>query len=240
MRVLFIGCVCLVCSVGNAQDIQGKWVGNYGFNIMSLKPSKVVVDLSVYNDSVLTGTSHLYYKHDNYEHYRIDGVYHKKDSTVYFKEDSTIGVKLGFGATNALCNYTMRLHVTDTMLYLNGILKENNAVFTIIPTKVWFAKPLDVRPAKPKPIDKNLLREIYIQNLIEIDDKEKDSIKIEIWDNEQVDGDVISLYENDSLILHNQKLESSHLVVYMSIDKANAISKLIFPFQDSPPSPPRA
>jgi hypothetical protein len=124
------------------------------------------------------------------------------------------------------------------MLYLNGILKENNAVFTIIPTKVWFAKPLDVKPARPKPIDRNLLREIYIQNLIEIDDKEKDSIKIEIWDNEQVDGDVISLYENDSLILHNQKLESSHLVVYMSVNKANAISKLILTAESEGSVPP--
>jgi len=75
----------------HAQDISGKWVGNYSYNLMSSMPDKLVIEIFIHNDSIVSGTSHLYHGNDKYEHYTISGVYHKADSTIYLKEDSTIG-----------------------------------------------------------------------------------------------------------------------------------------------------
>jgi hypothetical protein len=238
MRGLLLLLLCLYSSVSKAQDITGNWVGNYGFSLMSTQPQKVVVNLSLYEDSLVTGTSHLYYRNEKYEHYRINGVYHKKDSSIYFEEDSTIGVKLGLGESNVRCNYTMILHTNDTMMRLNGILKENGSLFTLMPTKVWLQKPLDVRPAKPKPVDKNLSRGVNVQNLVEISNAEQDSIKIEIWDNVQIDGDVISVYENDRMIIQNRKLDANRVTYYISVNRVNPIKKIMIAAESEGSVPP--
>src|SRR5689334_1999457 len=103
-----------------AQDISGVWVGNYERVIFMNQPEKLVVEIYVYNDSLITGASHLYYKDDSYEHYKIRGVYNKSSKSVYFYEDSTIDVKLGLFETNCLGNYTMKLRATDIALHLKG------------------------------------------------------------------------------------------------------------------------
>jgi hypothetical protein len=109
-----------------AQDISGVWVGNYERSIFMDHPDKLVVEIYVYNDSLITGISHLYYGKDKYEHYKIYGVYDKTNSSVYFSEDSTIAVKLGFMITNCMGNYIMKLRVSDTMMTLKGRWSDNN------------------------------------------------------------------------------------------------------------------
>src|SRR4030095_731501 len=79
----------------SAQDISGVWVGNYKPAFFAAHPEKLVVEISIYNDSLITGASHLYYKNDQYEHYKIYGVFRKTENIIYFSEDSTIAVKLG-------------------------------------------------------------------------------------------------------------------------------------------------
>lgn len=220
-----------------AQDLSGKWQGNYGSNPFTTKPEKVVVDLSFYHDTLVSGTSHIYYRRGGYEHYRVSGVLHKKDSSIYFKEDSVIGRKGGFGVSYVMCNYKMRLTKTDSSLLYQGTLRDNNTEFTLIPTTVWLEKPIPRKP-KPKLKDKNLDRAMNVQSLIEIAEQEKDSIKVEIWDNAMIDGDVISVYENDSLIMHNRKLEADHIVFYISVDKSNSLCKLAMAAESQGSVPP--
>jgi len=225
MRYVYILIFLLASMHLDAQDMTGKWVGNYHYNFLSSIPDKLVVEIYIHNDSVVSGTSHLYHGRDKYEHYTIHGVYHKDDSTIYFKEDSTIGVQLAFGASNVLGNYTMKLTVKDTMMYLNGRWKENNEGLGLMNCKVWLVKPL---PPKPKlqdgetaqyVKDEKLNRAVNVQKLIEIDQTEKDSIKIMLVDNGQIDGDVVSVYMNDSVLLSNLSLTGKSQVFWVSVSK---------------------
>ena len=45
-----------------AQDISGVWTGNYLKHAFAATPEKLVVEIFLYNDSLITGASHLYYK----------------------------------------------------------------------------------------------------------------------------------------------------------------------------------
>lgn len=223
MRYVYVVVMLLSFLQVHAQDISGKWVGNYSFNLISSKPDKLVVEIYVHNDSMVSGTSHLYHGKDKYEHYTISGVYHKADSTIYLKEDSTIGLQLEFGATNALGNYSMKLKVTDTMMYFNVKWKENNEGLGLMNCKVWLAKPLPRKPQDKKDTtevkDEKLNRAVSVQKLIEIDDAEKDSIKIMLVDNGQIDGDIVSVYMNDSVLLGNQHLTAKSHVLWVSVSK---------------------
>jgi hypothetical protein len=108
----------------NAQNISGEWIGNYGKSFLTTNPQKLVVEIFIHNDSIVTGASHLIYSGNFYEHYTIKGKYNKKDSTISFIEDSTIAVKLGLGG-NCLGIYTMKFaSVNDTILRFEGMWKD--------------------------------------------------------------------------------------------------------------------
>ena len=215
--------------VVSAQDISGIWVGNYKPTLFAATPEKLVVEIFVYNDSLITGASHLYYKNDQYEHYKIYGVFKKKESIIHFSEDSTIAVKLGPMDQNCLGNYTMKLTSTGNLLELKGRWEDNStALFRCPSTGVWLEKTIDedIKQTKSQPADKNLERRSDIQSLVEISNAEKDSILIELYDNGIIDNDSASIYLDDSLLLHKQFVSNKPISLYISLDKQKPLSKL--------------
>lgn len=268
----------LICLIGHrlqAQELSGTWVGNYSKHIMMMNPQKLVVELFLHEDSILSGASHLYYRNNQYEHYTLVGRYNKKDSTAYFREDSTLGVKLGFMGSNCLGNYTVKLAVTDSSMQLTGKWGDNSRALFHCPTvKVFLEKPLPRAKEKEKPpvaaqpiakveektpvitqpvakapaaekvvikepvADKNLQRASEIQSLIELSAAEKDSIKVEIFDNKEVDGDIISLYFNDNTVLSKQMLTATPLVLYLSLNKGEPMNKIKMAAESMGSDPP--
>ena len=213
----------------SAQDISGVWVGNYKPTLFAATPEKLVVEIFVYNDSLITGASHLYYKNDQYEHYKIYGVFKKKESIIYFSEDSTIAVKLGPKDENCLGNYTMKLTSTDNLLQMTGRWEDNSvSLFPCPPSGVWLEKKADknIKQTNVTANDKRLERRSDIQSLVEISSVEKDSILVELYDNGIVDNDSASIYLDDSLLLYKQFVSGKPVSFYISLDKQTPISKL--------------
>jgi hypothetical protein len=213
----------------SAQDISGVWVGNYKPALFATMPEKLVVEIFIYNDSLITGASHLYYKHDQYEHYKIYGRFKKKESIIYFSEDSTIAVKLGPMDENCLGNYTMKLTSTGNLLEMRGSWEDNSiALFHCPSTGVWLEKKVneDIQQTNSLPADKNLERRSDIQSLVEISNAEKDSILIELYDNGIIDNDSASIYLDDSLLLYKQFVSNKPVSLYISLDRQRPLSKL--------------
>ncbi len=228
-RSFFVTLFSIIQLFLSAQDISGVWVGNYKPSFFSATPEKLVVEISVYNDSIITGASHLYYKHQQYEHYKIYGVYKKKESLIYFSEDSTIAVKLGPMDENCLGNYTMKLTSTGNLLEMTGRWEDNSvSIFQCPPSGVWLEKKIDknIKQTNSKPKDNGLERRSDIQSLIEIGSAEKDSILIELYDNGIVDNDSASIYLDDSLLLYKQFVSGKPISLSISLDKQSPISKL--------------
>jgi hypothetical protein len=228
-RFPLVNLFCLLTLLTSAQDISGVWVGNYRPILFASTPEKLVVEIFVYDDSLITGASHLYYKNDQYEHYKIYGRFKKKESVIYFSEDSTIAVKLGIWDKNCLGNYTMKLTSAGNMLEMRGRWEDNStALFGCQSTGVWLQKEVDKDIKQPisKPVDKNLERKSDIQSLVEISNAEKDSILVELYDNGIIDNDSASLYLDDSMLLHKQFVSNKPISLYISLVKQRPLSKL--------------
>ena len=228
-RSFFVTLFSIIQLFLSAQDISGVWVGNYKPSFFSATPDKLVVEISIYNDSIITGASHLYYKHQQYEHYKIYGVYKKKESIIYFSEDSTIAVKLGPMDKNCLGRYTMKLTSTGDFLEMTGKWEDNSvSLFQCPPSGVWLEKKANekIKQTNSTPKDKRLERRSDIQSLVEISAMEKDSILIELYDNGIVDNDSASIYLDDSLLLFKQFVSSKPVSLYVSLGKQRPISKL--------------
>jgi hypothetical protein len=229
LRLFLITIFSFINVLVSAQDISGVWVGNYKPSFFSVNPEKLVVEIFIYNDSLITGASHLYYKHNQYEHYKIYGRFKKKESIIYFSEDSTIAVKLGFMDVNCLGNYTMKLTSTGNLLEMKGRWEDNSTTFFHCPpTGVWLEKKVneDIKQTNSQPTDKNLERRSDIQSLVEISSVEKDSILIELYDNGIIDNDSASLYLDDSLLLYKKFVSNKPVSLYISLDTQKPLSKL--------------
>ncbi len=228
-RFFFVTLFSIIHLFLSAQDISGVWVGNYRPSFFTATPEKLVIEISIYNDSLITGASHLYYKHQQYEHYKIYGVYKKKKSIIYFSEDSTIAVKLGPMDENCRGSYTMKLTSTGNLLEMTGRWEDNSvSLFQCPPSGVWLEKKVNenIKQTNSASKDKGLERRSDIQSLIEISSAEKDSILIELYDNGIVDHDSASIYLDDSLLLHKQFVSSKPISLYVSLDRQRPISKL--------------
>lgn len=64
-------------------------------------------------------------------------------------------------------------------------------------------------------------RETDVQSLIEIAPADKDSIKVEIYDNGDIDGDSVSLYQDANLLINKKRITASPLTFYVSLHKNN-------------------
>jgi hypothetical protein len=235
-----ITAILFISNILSAQDISGVWTGNYSKHAFAATPEKLVVEFFVYNDSLITGASHLYYKNNTYEHYKINGVIRKQDGIIYFSEDSTIAVKLGSFEENCLGNYTMKLTNRDTSLMLKGRWEDNStSLFHCASSDVWLQKKIisSVKQSIPGKTD-NLERRSDIQSLVEISEAEKDSIEIAVYDNGVIDNDSISLYFNDSLLIHKQVISNKPIILRISLDGKKPLSKLILAAESLGSIPP--
>jgi len=229
MRRTLLFLFSIMPCVLHAQAISGRWEGNYsGVFGTVMRPEKLLVDLMLVQDTLLTGTSHLYYSGGKYEHYRVSGVFNPIDSTVFFSEDSTISKNIG---ETCLGNYSMKLSVRDSTMRMAGRWKDNSNGFILLrcpSSGVWLEKKVP-KQKQAKIIsgkDANLERKSEIQRLIEVGQDEKDSIKIELVDNAQIDNDVVSVYLNDSLVLDNLKLTAVPATIYLTLQKDIEICRI--------------
>lgn len=204
-----------------AQLLNGVWTGNYSKKFFG-NPKSLIIEISVFNDSIVKGSSHLHYNNKNYEHHIIDGIYNKNDSTIRFSETL---IETTHSAYEVF--YLMKLEQTDSSYKLVGKWRPKNSNLKYLSNfnKVWLSKSkkLDTERVKQNlkvsPIEK-------IEKVIEISDNEKDSIKISVYDNGIVDNDSISVFFNDSVIIYNKQISEKPIEVYLTLWHGKQFQKL--------------
>ena len=119
----------------------------------------------------------------------------------------------------------------------------------VMAKKITIEKPLKGRintpviaPTPTAPVVKNTLsiktgpsimpvkiaqRETDVQSLLEIAPEEKDSIKVDVYDNGDIDGDSVSVYHDNVLLINKRMITAKAITFYVSLNKKdNPISHL--------------
>lgn len=209
----------LLYQTAGSQTLSGVWEGENGYSAYYIKPERVVLELSEYNDSLLTGVTHLYYSRGRYEHHKISGRIDKRSGKVYLSEDSIISYKVGLFTTIDEGVYSLRLFKKEDAWILQGNWTSKKKRLLINPTLTTYfrkeieqeTKPvIDTVASKPGRVDD-------IQLVLEIDKKEKDSIRVDIYDNGEIDGDSISVYVNDTEVISRQRVSTQPLTFYLTV-----------------------
>lgn len=84
-----------------------------------------------------------------------------------------------------------------------------------------------IKAAPPVMPEKITRRETDVQSLLEISSAEKDSIKVEVYDNGEIDGDSVSVYEEQVVRINKKMIGLKPLTFYVSLNKnVNPIAHL--------------
>jgi hypothetical protein len=224
----------LLQAKATGQDINGTWKGNTSPSIWILNSTSVVVEINITHDSVVTGITHAYYNGGQYEHYRINGIYHRSDSTIVFTEDSVISYYLG-NSKQCFGRYVMRLSKLPGKLQFRGTWndKKGRRLFGCPTLDILLEKPWQEIEKKNFSTEKNDIedpriaaRQTEIQTLIEIDPIEKDSIRIDLYDNGEIDHDTVSIFLDEKPLALHRMISATPIRLYVSMDREKPIQRI--------------
>jgi hypothetical protein len=234
LYIIILLCCCFYSNL-DAQVITGIWKGNSAKTVFTKHPEAIVMEFSVFNDTVITGVSHLYYEGNKFEHHKINGKFNLADSTILLKE-SFIETNMPQGVFEV--KYKMKLKLVNNNWRLEGNWKGVDGLLRYLPfNNVWLEKledsvekkdtvSMSFQLAKADTLYKMPDRQTDIQRIIEITDSEKDSIKIDVYDNGEVDGDSISLYLNDKPIINKSIISEKPISFYLTLSRERQFDKI--------------
>ena len=227
----------LVTHLSNSQNISGVWEGHTAPSHYVM-PLKVVLELSVTNDSIINGLVHAYYTRGRFEHHKISGRIERRRGFVYLSEDSLLDYKIGFLQTIEAGTYSLKLIKTSSGLKLEGEWTSRKKRLLVNPVvRKWFWKENKDDPKIELPADtavkalvidsiNKINRRDDVQMIIEVDKKDKDSIKVDLYDNGQIDNDTVSVYVNDRQVIRKQMVTAKPTTFYISLSEDKHFDKI--------------
>jgi len=211
-----------------AQDLTGQWTGTAA-NDLSDKKEKLVLNMAA-GDSSFGGVLHWYDPQARFFRYStVNGWFHSRDSTLSLWEDST----LGRNRTHYLFRYKRTNHKevlegrwnTDSDKGSIGhmVIRLEKKATPFIPLPPLPPKKKD--SAQQRQVGSLIARETPVTATIPI--KRQDSVRIDLFDNGEIDGDSVSLYLNNDLILMHLSLRAEPRTIWLPLDKRLSVNKLV-------------
>lgn len=235
MKIILL--VISIFFIGNlySQDLSGTWTGTSEKKITISNPKSINLELIQSKDSLYSGVIHNEYKRAEFEHIKISGVFHSFDSSFTLTEDSVLSFKKSIFEEICLGKATLHLEKTDSSLLMKGIWKDKKTgIFKCPSLKIVYEKKLEKLISAPAGFE----RETDVQQVINISQDEKDSIKIELYDSGEIDGDSVSVLLNDIEIEKNIRLLASAHTLTISLNPKIKINKLSLYAQNLGSIPP--
>ena len=237
INYFLITCLLLVSHFSNSQNISGVWEGHTAPSHYVM-PLKVVLELSVTNDSIINGLVHAYYTRGRFEHHKLSGRIEKRRGFVYLSEDSLLDYKIGFLQSIDAGTYSLKLIKTSSGLKLDGEWTSRKKRLLVNPVvRKWFWKENKNDPKIELPADTlvkalvidsihKISRRDDVQMIIEVDKKDKDSIRVDLYDNGQIDNDTVSVYINDRQVISKQMITAKPITFYISLSEDKHFDKI--------------
>ena len=240
LKIKFFLVICLLLDglFLRSQNISGVWEGHSGPSSHYVMPIKVILELTTINDSLISGVSHAYYTRGRFEHHKLSGRIDRRSGFVYLSEDSIIDYKIGFLQYIDAGTYSLKLIKTSSGFKLDGSWTSRRKRLFVNPTiKKWFWKEKndiskinlpDNTQDKASFTDSinKTNRPDDLQMIIEVDKKNKDSIKVDIYDNGEIDNDTVSVYINNRQVIRRQMISAKPITFYISLSEANHFDKI--------------
>jgi hypothetical protein len=221
-----------------AQDLTGQWTGAATGRTPENK-QKLVLSITE-GDSAIGGVLHWYSPEtQTIRHIIVSGRFYGKDSTLTIHADSTINIEEGLAGGPPGGFYVLFYRRTagrrdqleghwrgsggwmGTADDLTIRLEKKAPPFLPLP----IAKPKKKDSTDNKQVQALQGRESVVAANIPV--QGTDTIKVELYDNGEIDGDSVSLFFNNALLLQHLKLTAQPKVLLVPIDKSIPVNRLV-------------
>ena len=231
---------------GQAQDLTGQWTGDV---TNTDRRQKLVLNITS-GDSSFAGVLHWYFPESHYiRHFVISGRFFGKDSILTIREDSVAGGRpeggtdpaddekvMGHPPAGFYILYYKRVGRRDLLeghwrnpdkssmaRHPDLAIHMEKKIPPFIPVAIVSHKKKD--STQQKQFDAFLGRASVVA--AHIPALGTDSIRVDLYDNGEIDGDSVSLYLNNELIVAHVKLTADAKTLIIPIDKSLPVNKLI-------------
>lgn len=212
---LFLGLVCSL--VGESQVINGLWKGRLVMEPGGCFPVyNIEFQIQVLNNVRITGSSYHYSDTSNYVKEEFEGYFDTAQNNMVIQDMKVSVFKIPSDCVPCLKNYVLTYHTdgreeqlrgswTGKMMDGRNTCPSGSIVLTRI-QKSAFAPPI---PAAISGKKNELVKEIYVDT---------GEVRLDFYDNGQIDGDTISVYVNNQPLVSNQMLTAKPVTVYIRMD----------------------
>lgn len=237
----------LLCCAAHAQSLTGKWRGHLTQEPLILYSDFYYEMELVQTGNTVTGTAHIY-ADENYALMPLSGTFDGKNFT--FQERFPDDLKIRTGFEWCIKSGTLSYSEKNGQAFLEGPWAGKSTGGDCNPGQVFLQRPID----KPKTIDSTTVvrKDSTVDNskivinsgkVKQVFDRQPKTgrpinvtkgatIKIRISDNAKVDGDSITFYYNDKLLLEHFELGKSEKTLTLKLDK-NADTHALILYADN-------
>jgi hypothetical protein len=219
---IIISLLLLLNLAAQSQDINGIWKGKLVMAPGACFPVyNIELQLQVAG-SRITGTAYHFSDSLNFVKENFEGIYKKDSNVILIQENGIITFKVREECVPCVKNYTLTFHrgggnvITDEQLRgtwtgkaIDGktICEPGTLVLNRF-EKATFKPELKLPPSLTKRTAE-LVKEIKVDT---------GTIKIDFYDNGQIDGDTISVYTNGMPVVSNKRLSTQPVTMNVKID----------------------
>lgn len=238
---LYISCLLLCSCFGKAafaQDMAGIWRGTLTQGVGGCYP---VYYIELQLDAGISGTSYSYYDTSKFVKLAFSGQFDKRNKRVQITESRVLEYRIPPDCIPCIKKYDLSWHAENGKEVLSGEWsgKEMGGVLTCPPGKITLERvtssPFAPPVAKANPVietKKTLaapaLAERRRVDLVETILVDTVQLRIELYDSGQVDGDTISIFLNNELILSKKKLSEQPIVFDIPIQPSRDYEMIMY------------
>lgn len=219
LTALFFTTIC-----ASAQNINGIWKGKLVMEPGGCFPVYNIELQITINGTKITGNSYHYSDTTNFVKEVFEGVYDSVAKSMQIDEQRVATFRIPADCIPCVKRYSLSFHTDGREEQLRGswtgkTMDNRNSCppGTIVMTRIQKSAFKEV----PKVLEQRkneLVREIYVDT---------GNIRLDFYDNGQIDGDTISVYVNDMPIVSRQMLTAKPVTTYIRIDLKRTLQEVI-------------
>jgi hypothetical protein len=195
---------------GNTQDISGFWKGTLTMTGGCFPINNIELQLTISGSSV-TGDSYQYMDINNYIKKRCRGTYDPATKKITVQEEIVTTYKIPQHCVICVKRYELVYSKTGDLETLDG---------------GWTGRILDSpSDCLPGTIVLNRIKESAFTSIPEVK-VDTGTLRLDFYDNGQIDGDSITVKVNGKVVLSHQRLTAQPVTTYVRIDLDNPFQEI--------------
>ncbi|HUM97753.1 MAG TPA: hypothetical protein PK275_07835 [Chitinophagaceae bacterium] len=242
LRTIHLSILLVFATIVQAQNINGIWKGTVVMAPGGCFPVyNIEMQLQIAGSQV-TGTAYHFSDSLNYVREQFEGVYNKDSNTIIIQETGIISYKVKDDCVPCIKKYRLTYHrggdnvVKEEQLRGTWTGKALDGKTVCDPGRVTFVR-FDKSSFKPEfklpPALTNRKAELVKE--IKVD---TGHIKIDFYDNGQIDGDTISVYVNGSPVISRKMITAKPTSMSVTIDLKKPVQEVIMVGENQGSIPP--